>query len=334
MAHRMLPHRAVTSPRIAASLLLAVCLPAMAGDDWKSAESGGKVEIHRGESLALAWQLAPMAEPKGGPKFASSAFLHPLRTPSGFECTATQPADHMHHLGVWWPWKFIEVDGKRYNCWEIQMGEGANVARTAKRIEIPGASSAWEFTNETEIRSEGKPIRSVIEEVARVAVSADGEAAHVVDVSLRQKAKDQAVKIVEYRYSGFSWRGPSEWNKDTSKMTTSEGLDRDQANGKEARWVVVSGSSPGGRASVLIMSAATEIAGKAERLRVWDSKNHNGAVFVNFNPVMQKPLTLDDSNPAVSHRAYRIIAADRLIDSDEAETSWRSWMAARKAASK
>lgn len=332
MAHRRNPNRSLVSPLFAVSLGLAGCLPAVAADDWTSAEAGGKIEIRRGDSLVLAWQRAALTAPQGGAKYASSAFLHPLRTPSGFECTTIQPADHLHHFGVWWPWKFIEVDGKRYNTWEIQTGEGAHAARSAKQIEVPGAASAWEFTNETEIRKDGQPLASVLEEVARVAVSADGDAANVVDISLRQRAKDKPVKIVEYRYSGFSWRGPATWNKDSSRMLTSEGLDRDQANGKPARWVVVSGTSPGGTASVLIMSAASGIAGQPERLRVWDSTNHNGATFVNFNPVMEKPLLLDDSNPAVSHRVYRLVAADRLIDAAEAEKTWLAWMAARKAA--
>jgi hypothetical protein len=134
------------------------------------------------------------------------------------------------------------------------------------------------------------------------------------------------VKIVDYRYSGFSWRGPESWNKDNSQMTTSEGRGRDDANGTSARWVVVSGPTPAGTAFVLMMSAASEIAGGPEKLRVWDSKNGNGTPFVNFNPVMDKALLLDDEHPAVSNRKYRVIAADRMIDAADAEAAWKNWM--------
>ena len=109
-------------------------------------------------------------------------------------------------------------------------------------------------------------------------------------------------------------------------MTTSEGLGRDNANGKPARWVVVSGPTPTGSASVLMMSAATELAGTPERLRVWDSKSQNGTPFVNFNPVMEKPLPLDDAHPAVSDRKYRVVAADRVINAADAEVEWLKWM--------
>jgi hypothetical protein len=51
-----------------------------------------------------------------------------------------------------------------------------------------------------------------------------------------------------------------------------------------------------------------------------------GAPFVNFNPVMGKPLMLGEKNKAVSHRKYRIIAADRMIDAAAAEAEWRKWM--------
>jgi hypothetical protein len=63
---------------------------------------------------------------------------------------------------------------------------------------------------------------------------------------------------------------------------------------------------------------AAEIAEAEEKVRVWDFKAHDGAPFVTFNPVMGKPLPLEAGNTAVSHRKYRIIAADRAIDATEA----------------
>ena len=149
---------------------------------------------------------------------------------------------------------------------------------------------------------------------------------HVLDIEIRQQASGAPVKIVNYRYSGFSWRGTSAWNKENSVMLTSGGKSRDDANGTTARWVLVTGDAPKGKATMLMMSAAVEIAGNEEKVRVWDSKSHDGAPFVNFNPVMDKPLPLEPANKAVSHRRYRIIAADRAIDATGAEAAWRKWM--------
>ena len=110
-------------------------------------------------------------------------------------------------------------------------------------------------------------------------------------------------------------------------MTTSGGKGRDDANGTPARWVVVSGPSAKGTASLLILSAAEKQAGTLEQLRVWDSKMSDGAPFVNFNPVMQKPLPLDDAHPAVANRKYRVIAADHALDAAAADAEWRKWAA-------
>ena len=293
---------------------------------WKSAERDGRLEVRDGDAVVFAWQSTPLAQPKGGAKFASSAFLHPLRTPSGFEWTTIQPDDHKHHFGLWWPWKYIEVNGKKYNCWEIQAGQGRHVARGAKSIPADAGALAWEFSNVTEILEPGAQPQAVIQENAQVVLAASGTDAQTIDISIQQKVTGQPVTITAYRYSGFSWRGPVSWNKDNSRLTTSEGLGREEANGKPARWCVVSGPTPSGRTSVLLMSAAAVVAHSPELLRVWDSKAQNGMPFVNFNPVMQKPLPLDDAHPAVSNRKYRVIAADREIDATAAEAEWRKWM--------
>jgi hypothetical protein len=300
--------------------------------EWSASETGGRIEALQGDALQLAWSHMPLANPAGGEKFAASAFLHPLRTPSGFEWTHAQPADHRHHLGVWWPWKFIEVGGKRYNCWEIQEGQGAHVAGRVETINAGPDALEWVFHNEVRVRKPGEnagmPITdgtAVIAETARVRIARLAADANVTDISLRQRALDAPVKIMRNHYSGFSWRGTAAWNQANSRMLTSEGKGRDDANGTPARWLLVSGPSPSGEATVLIMSRAAVLAGEPERLRVWASNMHHGEPFVNFNPVLGRDLQLDDATPAVSNRQYRIIAADRPIDADEAETLWKQW---------
>jgi len=288
-------------------------------------KANGRVEASDGDTLVFAWQASPLENPVGGDKFKGSAFLHPLRTPGGFEWTSSQPKDHFHHFGVWWPWKFIEVDGKKYNCWEIQEGQGGLVAKDVRILSGGPKTLSWQFKNETVIKNPGTDPVTAIHEAATLSLEVIDDA-QVIDVLLDQKSAVGPVKIVEYRYSGFSWRGPASWNKDNSKMTTSEGKSREDANGTVARWVVVSGKSPTGDASVLLMSAAEETAGIPEKIRVWDAKMENGTPFINFNPVMEKPLMLDDKNPAVSKRKYRIIAADRVINAADAETEWKKWL--------
>jgi hypothetical protein len=295
-----------------------------AGEPPTSAGNAARLEFRQGENPVFGWQKELMAKPAGGEKFAASAFIHPLRTPAGFECTTIQPSDHLHHLGLWWPWKHVEVDGKMFNTWEMQEGQGAHLARTVKTISSSAQKAEWELHNETVIKPNDAPPQGVIHETAHLVLTLR-EDATVLDISLQQKAAGRPVTIPAYRYSGFAWRGPASWNKDNSTMTTSGGKGRDDANGTPARWVMVSGPATQGSASLLILSAAEKQAGTPEKLRVWDSKMHDGAPFVNFNPVMQKPLPLDEAHPAVSHRKYRVIAADRALDAAAAEAEWRKW---------
>lgn len=293
---------------------------AFANDGWKTVEAEGRVEGRLDGELLVAWQKAPLAAPKGGAKFAASAFLHPMRTPAGFEWTAIQPNDHLHHFGVWWPWKYIQVGGKQHNTWEIQDGEGGHFASDAKVLDSGPERLAYQFHNRTIVNDGGDAPAVAIREVATVSIVREDDAC-VVDFHIQQKAAGGPVTIVEYRYSGYSWRGPLSWNRKNSEMLTSEGRNRDDANGTVARWVVVSGEAPDGKASVLLMTAAEE----PEKLRVWDSSAHDGMPFVNFNPVQDRSMPLDDEHPAVSDRKYRIIAADHAIGATEAESAWKKW---------
>jgi hypothetical protein len=292
------------------------------GDPIKTDE--GRVLFRSAEAPVFAWQKNPMTEPKGGEKFTLSAFIHPLTTPRGFLCTEIQPEDHLHHLGIWWPWKYVEVNGKKFNTWEIQQGQGAHVARSVKEISRTASGAEWEVSNETLIKQGDAEPKVVIHETGRIALTIRGDAT-LLDITLDQKAADTPVVIGKYRYSGFTWRGPETWNKDNSTMVSSEGKGRDQANGTPARWLMLNHTSTQGVVSVLIMSRAAIITGAPEKIRVWSSKDHNGTPFVNFNPVFDKSVSLDDANPAVSKRSYRVIAADRVIDADEAESEWKKW---------
>lgn len=319
--------QAATIGTTAFFLTITGALAAEPAGAWSAAERDGRVEAKHGDHLMLAWQVAPLVHPAGGGKFAmASAFLHPLCTPSGFVCTTVQPPDHLHHLGLWWPWKFVEIDGKPYNTWEMQEGQGAHVGRTAKLLSGGPDKVEWELSNDTVIKPADGPPATVIHETARVTVGSQGKDATVVDVAISQQVTDKPVTIVNYTYSGFSWRGPASWNKDNSTLTTSEGLDREHANGKPARWMMVSGPTPNGTATVLLMSAAADLAGTPECLRVWNAKMGDGTPFVNFNPVMGKALPLDAGHPAVSNRKYRVLAVDRTLDATAAEAEWKKWL--------
>ena len=318
-------------PAFSAAILTSAVQQASA--EWSTQARDGAIHAHHAGEPQLIWQLDTLQGKHRSESFLPSAFLHPLRTPAGFVWTAALPSDHVHHLGLWWPWKHIEVDGEQYNCWELQDGQGAHHAVSAKFIHVGPDALEWEFHNEIRIRKAGEdagpPVTDgvpAIHETVRARFARHGDDANVIDLVIRHVAVDQPVTIGQYRYSGFSWRGPEAWDKTNSEMTTCEAHTRDEANGTESRWVLVTGPGEGeATASVLMMSAAADIAGKPETLRVWNSGAHQGTPFVNFNPVQREALPLDAEHPAVSHRQYRIIAADRTLTAAEAEAEWTAW---------
>jgi len=325
-------------------VLLALSITALAASathafgEWSATNEDGVVTANYGDSRQLGWQQEPIDRADVTESFLPSAFLHPLRTPAGFEWTAIMPGDHVHHLGLWWPWKYIKVDDQVYNCWELQAGEGAHYAVGSKVLTSGPDALVWKLQNEIRIRKPGEnagpPVKdgiTAIHETVHLRIARHGEDANAFDIAIRQSAGDKPVSIEKNHYSGFSWRGPVAWNRDNSEMTTSENHNRDQANGTEGRWVLVTGpAAEGASASVLMMSAAADIAGTPELLRVWDSGMYHGTPFVNFNPVQNQPHLLDDDHPAVSHRQYRVIAADRILTAADAEAEWQAWREAAK----
>ena len=310
-------------PAMAAACWVAA-LPVQAG--FKVADHDGRIEIRDGGKLVFGWQYELLKEPAGGAKFAGSAFLHPLCPPSGFDLTRIQPDDHLHHYGVWWPWKLLTVKGKKYVTWEMQQGQGHQIGVSAQVKSQATDEVVLEVRNKTEIKPAGMDYQPVVEEHATLCFARFGDDAYTLDITIENRPmKGVQVEVTQYRYSGFSWRGTADWNKDNSRMTTSGGQNRDNANGQEANWVLVDGKTPSGKASMLMMSAAAKEGGSAERLRVWNSKMTNGAPFVNFNPVMKKSMPLVPTQKEVASRRYRLVIADRVIQPAEAEKLWKAW---------
>jgi hypothetical protein len=311
------------------SLLWLTALPAYAGFEVK--EHQGRIEIRDNGKLVFGWQSAPIKKPRGGPEFAGSAFIHPLCTPSGFKLTDAQPSDHLHHFGVWWPWKFLSTDGRKFNTWELQVKQGRHAAVSATVTSKSADEVVLKLVNQSEIKTTADTkYQPVITEQTTLRFARLGKDAYVLDLTIRQEpVKGKNVEVIKYRYSGFSWRGTPDFKKANSQMQTSGGHNRDTANGQTARWAMVSGDVPSGvqkeKATILIMSAAPKNGGTPERLRVWNSKVGTDAQFINFNPVVETTQTMDTQHPGVSSRKYRLILADRAIKPTEAKQLWQVW---------
>lgn len=277
------------------------------------------------EGLVI-YQARPLVHPVGGDAFRGSNFIHPLKTPSGFVITGHQPADHPHHFGLWWPWKHVEIEGRKILCWELQQGDGLIQARENKPIS-GGVSATSVYID----RKAPNGPREVIHETARIIASPVQQKpvpGYVLDLEIVHRvAVDVPVTVTPYRYSGFAFRGTSFWKRGNSTVLTSEGMDRDGSNFTSARWVLVQGKTDsGGQAGVLLMSHPSNRS-HPEKLRTWD-KQVGGAVFINFNPVMDESWEFKPGKYYV--RRYRLFVYDGQVTSDEAERLWSEYEESRK----
>lgn len=269
----------------------------------------------------LGYRFQPLENPVGGDKFAGSNFIHPLKTPAGFCVTDLQPADHLHHFGLWWPWKKIKVDGREIITWELQKGEG--LIQTQKAV--PTESG---FVAESDYIDRTAPGGAlvVLKETAnvdRTDFKTDKANGYYLDVEIIHRcATDHPVEVVKYRYSGFSIRATPEWNKDNSSILTSEGKGRYEANFTRATWVKAEGKVPTtGKAGFLMMGHPTNHA-HPELLRTWD-KQHNGAVFANFNPVQEASWHFEPGRDYA--RRYRFFVYDGELNKEQADRLWKEY---------
>ncbi len=286
------------------------------------------IKIKSGAKELLVYQSKPLVSPIGGSAFKGSNFIHPLRTPSGFDVTDIQPSDHLHHFGLWWPWKYVKIDGRKIICWELQKNQGLIQGRriTDHKNDVDGASftaesvyidrtapaKPLEFLNETTVIKVSK----VVESPAR---------GYFVDIDISQScATELPVEIVNYRYSGFAFRGTGKWTKDNSTVLTSENKSRKDSNNSRAKWVRIQGDSGVGKTAGVVIMGYSENREHPERLRTWNETSaHNGAVFINFNPVQLKPWKFTPGNDYI--RKYRLFVYDGKVSEDQADKLWKDY---------
>jgi len=284
------------------------------------AEDSEVLKVKVGDKELINYQAKPMTKPKGGvEKFPGSNFIHPLKTPAGFVVTDMQPGDHLHHFGLWWPWKYIETEGRKVLCWELQKGDGIIKAQegkctddgfTAKSIYVDRKGGNKTLLNET-----------LNVKITKVDKPADG---YFMDMEIiNEVAVDKPITVTKYRYSGFSLRGTHNWNKDNSKVLTSEGKDYSASNFTRAKWIYVQGAAGKDKTAGVLMMSRPDNQDHPEQLRTWNPKTHNGAIFINFNTVQKKSWVLQPGKKYA--RNFRVFVYDGKITAEQAEAMWKDY---------
>lgn len=282
----------------------------------------GRYTIMKDSLPVLQYNAETVYPPAGVDEiYKRSGFIHPLFSPSGNILTNIQPVDHLHHYGLWNPWTKTTFKGEEVDFWNLGKKQGtvkhAQVAHTSggpvfAEMEFLHRHVAWpESEREALAMSERHIIRSY----------AVDENIFIIDFVFIITPND-SITLEEYRYGGFVFRGVESWNNITSSFFTSEGLDRDQADGQRARWCVVTGETP--EAGILLMGHPSNY-NHPEPLRVWpsDANNGKGDVFINFSPTRNTSWALEPGNDY--RLQYRLVVFNGKMDAATAERFWNSY---------
>ncbi|VGO22635.1 DUF6807 domain-containing protein [Pontiella sulfatireligans] len=284
-------------------------------------DNDGVMTVSQEGQELFGYQFQPLENPVGGDKFKGSNFIHPLKTPSGFTGTDFQPVDHLHHFGLWWPWKKIKVDGREIITWELQKGEGLNQGRKA----VPTKTGIVAESDYLDRTAPDGPL-GVLHETTQIGIEnfkttlADG---YFLDFDIEHRCSTELpVEVSKYRYSGFSIRASKDWSKDNSTILTSEGKRRLEANFTRAVWVKGEGAVPMGESAGVLMMGHPSNHAHPELLRTWDTQ-HNGAVFANFNPVQDASWNFEPGKAYA--RRYRVLVYDGEINKEQADRLWEEY---------
>ena len=289
---------------------------------------GEKLIISNNSVGLVTYQKAPLTDPAGGDMFKGSDFFHPLKTPSGFIVTELQPEDHLHHFGLWWPWKYVMVNGRKVLFWEPQRGEGIVEAQGVAGYKADKGSASFTAESHYVDRTVPNGPEVVLNEKVSVNVSnivKSPVSGYYLDVAITHScAMKSPVEVVAYHYSGFTIRGTGSWNKENSTVLTSQGIKRTGSNFTRADWIRVQGDADQGNKAGFVMMSCPQNRDTPQLLRTWDKESDN-AIFINFNPVQEKPWLFEPGKEYT--QKYRLFIYDGTVTEERAQKLWLDYAA-------
>ncbi|WP_344976148.1 PmoA family protein [Compostibacter hankyongensis] len=276
----------------------------------------------------LQYNFNTVYPPKGvDTVFRRSGFIHPLWSPAGHVMTRINPRDHYHHVGIWNPWTHVGFQGKTVDFWNLYEKLGTVrfskfIAKTSGDI-YGGFKALQEHVVLPKGAADGKE-KVAMDEVWDIRVYNIGPKMWLWDfTSSLNCATPDPVLLEEYRYGGFGFRADSSWNNRNSKVLTSEGKTRKEADASRARWCMIDGDMYGGHSGILFMGYPTNY-NFPEPMRVWpENMNGRGDVFFSFSPTRNMSWPLSPKKTYVLK--YRMLVYEDTITPAQAESVWKSF---------
>ncbi len=293
----------------------------------KVVNQDGALQITDEGKKVLQYNFNTVYPPEGvDTVFKRSGFIHPLWSPDGHVLTRINPPDHRHHVGIWNPWTEVQFEGKEVDFWNLVRKQGTvRFAKFISKTEGPvygGFKALQEHVvfEDTLMRAE----KVALDEVWDIKVYNIGAKMWLWDfTSILNCATADSVILKEYRYGGFGFRATHDWNDQNSRVLTSEGKTRKDADASRARWCMIDGEVGGGHSGILFMDYPANY-NFPEPMRVWPEKmNGRGDVFFSFSPTRNMSWALMPDKRYVLK--YRMLVYDGTISPELAEDTWKSF---------
>jgi hypothetical protein len=290
----------------------------------KAVKHDGALTLKAGNKDLLRYQYKTVYPPAGiDTVFRRSGFIHPLWSPQGQVLTRIQPPDHYHHYGLWNPWTHVLFEGDTIDFWNLNARQGtvrfADFISTASGHVYGQYAAVHEHVTFPGTKKEKVAIRE-LQTVRVYAPEADNNY-YIADINIQMNCPGSPVRLLEYRYGGIGWRATEAWTKENSRVLSSEGKTRKDADGSKARWCIVQGEVDDKVAGAVMISYPLNY-NHPEPLRIWpDNANRNrGDMFANFSPTKDKDWLLE---PGKNHvLRYRFIVFDGEFSKEKAEAAW------------
>ncbi len=262
--------------------------------------------------------------------FKRNGFVHPMLSPSGNILTRVSPRDHYHHFGIWNPWTVVKTGDHVTDFWNLNSKQGTvKYAGVNYLTEGPVFGGFSVKQDHIDFRADN-PLEPAINELWEIRAwntePVNGIRAYLVDfTSLISIPGSEAIIFEAYRYGGgIGIRATEEWHKDNSKVLTSEGKTRIDADGSRARWTDLNGAFAAGGTSGITFFSHPANREHPEPMRVWPlEQNGRGDLFFEFCPIRHKSWVIE---PGSTYRLqYRVLVYDGTIDSKTADRLWNDF---------
>lgn len=307
--------------RLLISTLVSLSLTAAQGSDQpliEIVESADTIAITRDKTPVLSYQKSILPPPPGtDPRYARSGFIHPVHAPSGAILTGIHPADHIHHIGLWHPWVNTSFRGHKVDFWNLKKGLGT--VRYARTVQLTKSG----FTVEQEhldLTDPDSPEVVLREQFSVNVTSKDG--ANLIGYTTSQtNVTDAPLILPQYRYGGgIAYRAPANWDNSNSDYLSSEGKTRVDGHTTRSRWVAMFGPTGEGDSTLAILNHPSNH-DHPQRMRVWPPSSANGAIFLNYCPVQEKPWKIAPGQTSVMR--YQIATFDGRPKIDNLNVLWQ-----------